>query len=169
MDASEDGVEDETGVLSSPRNEDIQQVEETLKRELSADEVEEEGEEDDDATPPPTERPPQVKRRKFFATNGDSDNDNADVSIAVKPEVPTASLKVDKGKGRAVDQSEVFEILDDTDPEDGAPAAGPSKRPSSAKLQARPHVARDGKDFQGEKYFGSELHISASRPIYMKR
>jgi hypothetical protein len=151
MDAIEDGVEYETGVLSSPRNGDGQQVEETLKRELSADEGEEEGGEDDDATPHPTERPPQVKRRKFFATDGDSDNDNSDVSVAVKLEVPIASLKVDKGKGRAVDQSEVFEILDDTDPEDGAPAAGPSKETFECKAAGEASCSQGWQRFQGRK------------------
>jgi hypothetical protein len=169
MDAIEDGVEYETGVLSSPRNGDGQQVEETLKRELSADEGEKEGEEDDDATPRPTERPPQVKRRKFFAEDGDSDNDNSEVSVAVKLEVPIASLKVDKGKGRAVDHPRSLRFLTIQIQRMAHQLPVHPKRPSSAKLQARPHVARDGKDFKGEKYFGTELHLLASRPIYMKR
>lgn len=119
---------------------------------------------EDEETPPPpkSQRPPEVKRRRFFAQEVNDDEEQGDVLLTVKEKLSTldkADGKVDKGKGRAT-EPEIVEILDDTDDDLDIVEAGPSTQKS---MKAKPaYVARDGKDFKGQKYFGSKL---VDRPV----
>ncbi|KAK9897185.1 hypothetical protein P389DRAFT_209711 [Cystobasidium minutum MCA 4210] len=147
---------EEPASTSSPRREaEGTEVAATGKRELSA-EVEDVV--DDDATPPPpVERPPEVKRRRFFAKSSDDELEEVDSPAVKKEESNGRALngsKADKGKGKAPNQQpEVVEILDDSDDDDIMLAeASTSRVPKAAK---RPYVARNGKDFKGQKYFGT--------------
>lgn len=119
------------------------------KRELSS-------EDEETPAPPETERPPGVKRRRFFAQEVDDDEEREHEPYDVKEEqLKSANTngKVDKGKGRAP-EPEVVEILDDTDDDLDIIEAGPSTQKAT---KTRPtYVARDGKDFKGQKYFGSK-------------
>lgn len=142
---------------SSPRLKEEIDSSTPAKRELSEGEDPEKSEDEDATPPPPSDRPPEVKRRRFFAK--ESDDDLQEVEIAhVKDEKPNSTAtngsRAGKGKGKAADQHEVVEILDDSDDDDIILAGPSTARPSNPVK--KPYVARDGKDFKGQKYFGSK-------------
>ena len=127
----------------------------TAKRELS------EENEEDATPPPPTERPPEVKRRRFFGNNSEDDHKSS-ASDDVKTEDDgglAVDGKVDKGKGRAATGPEVVEILDDSEDDDEIIEAGPSSE-RNMNVTPKDRVARNGKDFKDQKYFGSESAIA---------
>lgn len=143
---------------SSPQLEEEVDSSTPAKRELSEGEDPEKSEDEDATPPPPSERPPEVKRRRFFAKESDDDLQEVDIA-QVKDEklngnAATNGSRADKGKGKAADHHEVVEILDDSDDDDIILAGPSTARPS--KAVKKPYVARDGKDFKGQKYFGSK-------------
>lgn len=124
------------------------------KRELPA--------EDEETPPPPAHPLPEVKRRRFFAQGVDDDDELSDNASVKVEELDTKAVngKLDKGKGRAATGTqEIVEILDDTDDDEEEIIAGPSTQ-KAAKSKLRHHEPRDGKDFKGQKYFGSESTIA---------
>lgn len=124
------------------------------------------GEEDDEEnTPPP---PPQPKRKKFFTKNEDIDRDAESSSGNKKDRLLSGRAKVEEhDEGGKVERkaraSSVVEILDDSDDDEAedikmhdAGPAGPSSSRYRTPEPEKPREIRNGKDFKGEKYFGSE-------------
>ena len=129
------------------------------------------------------EEAPQPKRKRFFDTAADSDNqeddDDDDVKPAAAPAAPPAAAAptaLAKGKQAQRDPAnvEILEIDDDDsdkgdmqfdggygdDEEDRKPVASSSKVKLESRTTPEPpskaRVPRNGKDFEGEKYFGCE-------------
>ena len=130
------------------------------------------------------EEAPQPKRKRFFDTAADSDygeEDDDNVKPVPAPAAPPAAAPVAPAKGKQAQRApanvEILEIDDDdsdngdmqldggsgNDDEDRKPVASSSK----VKLESRTtpeappkaRVPRNGKDFDGEKYFGCGSHL----------